>query len=507
MLTQRKFIKKIVLSTISLSLFLSGCAVGPNFHSPAAPKVKSYNAHQDPKKTVSTPGVGEAGNSQYFVSSNNISAMWWQVFCSPELNSLIDRGIKNSPNLAAAQAALRQAKENLAAGEGNLFFPAVDAAGSVQRQSLSVNNPATAGLIQPIYNVYNVGVNVSYTLDVFGGNRRQLEALAAQVDYQRFQLEATYLTLTTNIVTTAITAASYQAQIEATQKIIQEQQEQLTISQKQLHLGGISGTDLLTQQSQLAQVKASLPPLMKSFEQTRHALAVLIGSYPSDADLPKVELNDLLLPQRLPVTLPSTLVKQRPDVRASEALYHQASANVGVATANLFPQFPLSANYGWSAGTPSGLFHPNSLLWAMAAQVTQPLFHGGALQAQRKAAIAAYDQAAAQYRQTVLQAFQNVADTLLAIKDDALTLQAQSQAEFAARDTLNITRKQLRLGGVSYLNVLTAEKQYQQAKLARIQAQAARYTDTAALFQALGGGWWNRTENIEQAKKVEGKKK
>lgn len=474
------------------SSLLAGCMVGPNFHKPAAPDVVTYNANPLPAKTAQAPYRGTAGKPQYFVRGRNLPADWWTLYHSPALNELIIKGLANSPNLIAAQTALRQAQENLRAQIGNSLIPAFDATVGGQREGLS--GSAFGGEIpSSIFNLFNATVNVSYTLDVFGGARRQIEALQAQVDYQQFQVLATYLSLTSNIVTTAVTIASLEGQIDATRALIQEQEKQLAIIKKQYRLGGVANTNVLSQQTLVNQTRATLPPLQKSLSQSRHALAVLIGDYPNQ-QMPAFQLDNMTLPITIPVSLPSELVRQRPDVRASEALLHAASAQVGVATANLFPQFKLSGTYyGWESSVPSGLFSAANLAWGYGGSLTQPVFHGGALRAQRRAAIAAYEQAAAQYKQTVLQAFQNVADSLRALDTDARAFRDQRQAELAAYNNLRITKKQYQLGGVSYLSLLTAQQQYQQTRIARIQAQAARYTDTAALYQSLGGGWWNRT--------------
>lgn len=485
----------IVLALLCTTL--SGCMVGPNFRSPASPNVKRLTETSLPAKTVTTKGIGSAGKAQYFVTGKNISAEWWRLFRSRDINALIDMGIANNPNLTAAYAALRLAQENFNVQMGNSMLPAFNGQLGGQRQlfpGASLNNVATPS---SIFNLFNANVNVAYTLDIFGGARRQLEALAAQVDYQQFQLIAAYLTLTSNIVTTAVTIASLQAQIEATHSLIRAQEGQLTILRDQLRLGGVSAANVLTQQTLVAQTIATLPPLEKSLSINRHALAALIGTYP-DRAMPSIRLSSLHLPEKIPVSFPSSIVRQRPDVRASEALLHVASAQIGVATANLFPQFTLSGAYGWQAGTPSTLFATTTNFWNIGTQIAQPIFHGGALFAQRRAAIASFDQAYAQYKQTVLQAFQNVADSLKAIEFDARTFKAQRAAELAAYDSLALTQQQYRLGGVSYLSLLTAQQQYQQTIIARIQAQAARYTDTAALFQALGGGWWNKTWCIKE---------
>ncbi len=483
----RQHVSVFILVLLSTVLQTS-CKVGPNFQSPTPPKVKRLTETPLPKKTVGTRGAG--GQAQAFITNEDIPLLWWELYRSPEINQLIRKGLAHSPNLAAASAALRQAQENLKQQIGNSMFPSVDVTNLMETQRYS---GAQIGIPNEtaIFTIYYTSFNLSYTLDVFGGARRQIEALGAQVDYQQFQVIAAYLTLTANIVTTSVAIASYQAQIDATVDLIKAEQGILDILNNQYRLGGVSQENILTQQTLLEQSKATLPPLQKSLSQAKHTLAALVGTFP-DEPLPVIRLDRLKLPIELPVSLPSNLVRQRPDVRASEASLHQACANIGVATANLFPQFTLNANEGWLGTTFSGLYSAKNNVWSVAPQVMQPLFHAGALLAQRRAAIAAYQQAWAQYRQTVLQAFQNVADVLRGLEVDARTLQAQIRAEDAARASLNLTLKQYRLGGVSYINLLNAQQQYQQARINRIQAQAARYSDTAALFQALGGGWWHK---------------
>ncbi len=331
-------------------------------------------------------------------------------------------------------------------------------------------------------------------MDAFGGSRRQLEASQAQVDYQGYQLQAAYLTLTSNIVTAAIREASLRGQITATKEIIDAYQQQLDLVQKQFQLGGASKVDVLGQQTQVAQLRATLPPLERDLEQTRHLIAVLAGAFPSTPGMPSFELTTIQLPVELPVSLPSSLVRQRPDILAAEAQLHTASAQVGVATANLYPQITLNGSFGSQSNLLRDLLS-GPALWSIGAALLQPIFNGGQLNAERRAAIAAYDASAAQYRATVLQAFQSVADVLRAIEADARTLAEQAQAEAYANATLDLTQKQYRLGAVNYLTLLIAQRAYTQTRINLVQAQAARYADTAALFQALGGGWWNRPES------------
>lgn len=476
---------------LTMSMMLYACKVGPNFHSPVAPQTKQFIHGHTPTKTAASPLSGKSGKAQYFKQNQKISAQWWRIYHSKELNHLIDTGLRNSPNLAAAKAALLQAQANYAVQFGNLF-PAVAGSFTPQREKFSATEFGSSTAGSNVFNLYTANVTVAYTLDVFGGIRRQIEAAGAQIDYQRFELEAAFLTLSSSIVTTAITIASLNGQIEATKQLIKTQENTLSIVRQQRGLGGASQADVLLQETTLEQTKATLPPLQQARAQSLHALSALIGELPQEDTLPKFNLSRLSLPKDIPLSCPSSLVRQRPDIRAAEATLHAASAQIGVAIANLFPQITLNGNYGWQSNVLGALFHRKHTIWDIAAEVAQPIFNGGALIAKKHAAIAAYQQAAAQYKQTVIQAFQNVADTLRALEHDALLLKAQQAAEASARASLTMTTKQFRLGGVSYLALLTAQRTYQQALISRIQAQAARYTDTAALFQALGGGWWNR---------------
>jgi NodT family efflux transporter outer membrane factor (OMF) lipoprotein len=475
----------------ALSLMaLSACAVGPNFRPPPAPPVAGYTPEAKPAATVSTDIAG--GAPQKFDAGRDIPGEWWQVFRSRDLDALIAEALQSNPNLAAGQAALWQAKENLYAQTGSLL-PTADANASAERQQFSPAEFGSPGA-PSIFNLYQASVNVSYALDVFGGTRRQIEASAAQADYQRFELEATYLTLTSNVVTAYVQAASLRDQIAATRDIIKAETDQLDVVRHQFDVGAAARTDVLTQESEVATAQATLPTLQKQLEQQRHVLLALIGRFPSEALRDRITLASLRLPTNLPLSLPSQLVEQRPDIRAAEAQLHQASAQIGVAVANMLPKLNLTANYGTAALTTASLFTPATAVWALAASGTQPIFHGFTLLHQERAAKAAYDVAEAQYRNTVLAAFQNVADSLRALQLDAATLKAQRAALRAASDTLNLAQGQYRLGAITYVSLLNAQRSYQQNRLAVVQAQAARYADTAALFQALGGGWWNRSD-------------
>lgn len=473
---------------------LAGCAVGPDFHRPAAPAVSGYTAEP---LTPLPPQVGyTASEAQRFVEQQDIPAQWWTLFHSPQINSLVEQALKANPNVHAAEAALRVAMEEYQAQRG-IYLPAVQANASSSRQRNAVGTPApTLTSSEPLFNLYTAQVSVSYVLDFFGGNRRQIESSAAQAAYQRFELEATYLTLSANVVTAAIQEASLRAQIDATGEIVRIESEVLLRMRKQLELGSIAESDVLAQQSALAQAEATLPGLNKQLASQRTLLAALAGDFPDQEPAARFELAALQLPSDLPVSLPSRLVNQRPDIRAAEEQLHAASAQVGVALSNMLPQVTLSAGAGSSATSTAALFAAGNNFWSVAGGVAQPLFAGGSLLHHKRAADAALQQAAAQYQATVIAAFENVSDSLRAIQFDAATLEAQTRAERAATETFHIARQQVDLGSVSPLALLSAEQSYQQAHLARMQAVAARLRDTATLFQALGGGWWNRQDPL-----------
>jgi NodT family efflux transporter outer membrane factor (OMF) lipoprotein len=482
----------ISLMIACFAIELSGCMLGPDFHAPSPPKAKSYTPTPLPLKTQVSKQSGEAGRVQRFIMNKEIPAQWWYLFHSPQINQLVQTGLINSPTMAAAQAALQQANENLNAQIGSTLWPQVTAGLTGARQKLSGTSfgESSGNTQSNLFNLFNASVSVSYNLDLFGQLRRQVEGSRATVDYQQYELQAAHLTLTSNIVTTTFSITGLTEQIRATEAIIQEQTKTLHIVEKQFELGGVSRSDLLSQQALLAQTKATLPPLQQSVMQNKHALAVLIGKLPSEAQFDLPHFNKITLPHDLPIGLPSQLVQQRPDIKAAEALLHVASANIGVATANLFPSVTLTGGYGWQNTVLSSLINPSNTIWNGMTSVSQSIWNGGSLMAQKRAAIFAYDQAYAQYRQTVLQAFQNVADVLRALQHDAESLAYLQQQETSAKESWLLTKTQYEMGGNSYLNLLVAEKTYHQAMIARISAQTIRYQDTAALFQALGGGWW-----------------
>ncbi len=473
-----------------LAAALAGCAAGPEFRRPSPPAVSSYTGDARPAATAEAPVPG--GAAQSFLPGEEIPARWWELFHSEGLDRLIRQALADSPTLAAAEARLRVAEENRRAQAGALL-PRVDGNASVRRLKASGASFGQPQAVLSPFTLYDASVSVSYSLDLFGGTRREIEALQAAVDYQRFQLEAAWNTIASNLVATAVQEGDLRARIGATRDIAAAEERQLELVERQFRLGGASRQEVLAQQAQLAQTRAALPALEKQLAQARHRLALLAGKFPGDAgSLPEFDLDGMELPRELPVSIPSSLVRQRPDIRAAEELLHAASAQIGVATANLYPQITLTGNLGSEATRFQDLFGAGTSVWNLGAGLLQPIFRGGELTAKRRAAIAAYEQAEAQYRDTVLQAFGNVADVLRALETDAKTLQAQANAEAAAKASLDLARKQYELGALSYLALLNAERQHQQARIGLVQARAARYADTAALFQALGGGWWNR---------------
>jgi NodT family efflux transporter outer membrane factor (OMF) lipoprotein len=476
---------------ILMTGLLAGCVVGPDFTPPAAPQVTGYTPEPLGAQTVSAPTRG--GQSQHFVRDLDLPGQWWTLFHSKALNSLVDKALAANPDLQAAQAALRAARHNVHAQEGALA-PALDANGNGIRELPAIGGPPAPTEEGPTFNLFTGQLNVSYVPDVFGGTRRSIEALAAQADQQRFQLEATYLTLTSNLAGAAVQEASLRGQIDATLRIIKIETDVLTLLRRQRELGQVAEADVVQQEAALALVEQTLPPLRKQLAQQRDLLAALTGGFPGDRLSERFELATLRLPRNLPVSLPARLVEQRPDVRAAQANLHAASAQIGVAVANRLPNITITANLGSTALSVDQLFSPNTAFWSIAGGVTQPLFHGGTLLHRELSARATFDQAAAQYRSTVITAFQNVADALQAIKLDAVALQKAAAAERAAAKSLEITRRRLELGDINYLSLLNAQQTYQQALITLAQAEAARYADTVALFQGLGGGWWNRSD-------------
>jgi NodT family efflux transporter outer membrane factor (OMF) lipoprotein len=470
-------------------LTLSGCAVGPDFKKPAPPDVSGYT--QQPLATIGSVDA-PGGDAQRFDIGKDISGDWWTVFHSKPLNLLVDEALKNNSDLKAAQAALNSSRESVLAQRG-AFFPSVSAGISATREQ----DPS--GALAPVpsnnafeYSLFTPQLSVSYVPDVFGLNRRSVESLRAQEQAVRFQTTAVRTTLAANVVVGAIQQAALRAQIAATHELIDSGTKALEILQLQFSKGVASKLDLAAQESQLAQIKATLPPLRKQLAQQDHQLAALAGAFPSQNAVGAFDLADLQLPREVPVSLPAQLVAQRPDVLQAQANLHAASAQVGVAIASRLPQIELSANAGSTALAIDQVFHAGTGFWSVGLDLAAPIFQGGKLRHAERAAKATYAQAAAQYRSTVLTAFENVADVLTALQQDASALQSAATAVDAAQTTLDLSQRQWHAGYASYLAVLSAAQSYQQARIALIQAQANRFADTAALYLALGGGWWHQ---------------
>ena len=479
------------LLALAASALLASCAVGPNFKQPPAPIVNAYSSNAISTMNITTNVTG--GEAQHFVTGQDIAGDWWTLFHSKPLNDLIERSLKANPNLKAAQAALVVARENVKAQYG-AYYPSASASFSAARQKTAADIAPVPNDNQLYFNLYTPQVTVSYVPVVFGLNRRTVESLKAQEQQARFALVATDIALSANVVAAAIQEASLREQIAATHQLIAINTNMLQILRAQFGKGYSSRLDVAAQESQLAQTVATLPPLVKQLAQQRDLLAALSGSFPSEGPAEEFELSTLHLPEELPLSLPSKLIEQRPDVRQAEENWHAASAQVGIAVANRLPNFMLNADAGSMALQFGQIFSSGTGFWTLAGSVTQPIFEGGALLHRERAARAASVQAEQQYRAAVLTAFQNVADTLNALGQDDDALNAAAAARDAAKITLDLSHQQWQSGYAGYLALLNAEQAYNQAVITLIQAQANRFADTAALFQALGGGWWNRSD-------------
>jgi NodT family efflux transporter outer membrane factor (OMF) lipoprotein len=480
---------------------MTACAVGPDFKRPAAPAATDYGRASAQDSTAGVAGTAGAApgaeknagdGQQNFVVGMDIPNQWWTLFQSAKLDRLVEQTLKANPNVGAAQATLRQAHE-LYLAQRTSFFPSAQGGLGGDRSEFptsTLTSPTVAS--SSTYTLYTAQLTLSYAPDVFGATRRAVEMAKAEENGSRFQLEATYLTLSSNVVVTAVQEASLRGQITATERLLSLQHQLTQTVQHQRTLGTASDLEVLAQQAAEAQTAQTLPPLQKQLGQTRDALTALLGRLPSDEPEETFRFEDLTLPTDVPVTLPSKLIEQRPDVRQAEENMHAASAAAGVALANMLPQFAITADVGSSALTVGKLFTPYTGFWDLGASLTQTLFDAGALLHRHRAADAALDQAGAQYRAAVILACQNVADTLRALHADADALKAGADAERAAKTTFELVERQRALGTISWVAVLNAEQAYRQAELALVQAQANRFADTAGLFQALGGGWWNR---------------
>jgi NodT family efflux transporter outer membrane factor (OMF) lipoprotein len=457
------------------ALLLSGCAVGPNFHTPAPPKDTAYDRD-------TTPIAGQQ------FSPGAPRADWWRAFGSAQLDTLVDEALKANTDLAAANAALKVARESWRATHG-IMLPTVDASLGTSRNQSSQYLSPVLGTTTYTYGLQTAQVNVGYTLDVFGLNRRTVEQAHAQYDMQVWQTQAARVSLINNVAAAAFLEASLRAQLAAQDRTVAIARETLDILKHQQGAGQAAGADVLVQEAALAQAEAALPPLRRQQGQAEHLLAYLTGRSAANALPDRVDLAAVTLPADLPLSLPSELVRQRPDIRAAEANLHAASAAVGVAIANRLPQLTLSAGAGGQSGGWSDILSSANRFWSVGAGITQPIFAGGQLLHKQRAAKAAYEEADAQYRSAVLAAFQNVADTLTALRTDADALRADTVARDKAEAGFQVVKHQYEQGATAFTAVLVAETTLRQAEQTLVQAQAARLTDTAALFEALGGGW------------------
>lgn len=468
--------------SICAMLLLAGCATGPDFNSPAAPTATNYVS-----SLPLLPSATATGVVQRVVEGVPVESRWWQAFESPKLDTLIEQALAASPTLDAAEATLRQARHTYEARTGSTQYPQANAKLNGERKA--VNNTAMG---QPdgenTFNLYSASVNVRYDFDLFRGNRRALEALASQADYRRFQLEGARLTLAANVTATAIAQARLSAQIEVMERILKARTEQLALTRRRLELGAASEIDVSALQTQVEQTRAGIPVLRNGRDQASHLLAMLIGQTPSATNVPHFTLTDFKLPSELRLQVPSKLIRRRPDIRVSEALLHAASAEHGVAVSKLYPQISLSADVGSQALTMDKLFSAGSLIWSLGAQLAQPLFNRG-LRAEARAAEASFDAASAHYRETVLQAFRDVADVLRGLEHNAHSLKATTAAVISAQETLDLVRKRYALGAVNYSEVLTAQQVVESSLMDLCAAQAQRLIDTVTFYSSMGGGW------------------
>jgi NodT family efflux transporter outer membrane factor (OMF) lipoprotein len=477
----------IVAATLAMAL--SGCTVGPNFKPPNPPLATRYTAPDE--ASPSGLDAGSGAPTQAVVPGEKAAANWWTLFSSPELDRVVGQAITGNFTLQSAQARLAQAQEAIVAASSALY-PQVNLDANASREKITATAfglKPSAFPLPPNFNLFQLSPALSYPLDLFGGTRRQIEEQSALASMQRHQLDAAYLTLTGNTVSQAIQTAAIRAQLKAITQILAIDRQNLDLVRTERSAGTVPDSDVVTAESQLAADETLSPGLDQQLSATGHALAVLLGRVPADWSPPQFELASLSLPGELPLTLPSELVHQRPDILAAEAELHAASAQIGVATARLYPTITLSGTIGTAALDPGHLFDPGSLVWSIAAGLTQPVFDGGLRRAERRAALAAFKASVAEYQQTVLQAFGQIADILEALVHDAALLEAQQRALDTSSEAVRLQRANYAAGGSGILNLLDAQRQYQQALLGYTRAKAQRYQDTVQLLVAMGGSW------------------
>jgi NodT family efflux transporter outer membrane factor (OMF) lipoprotein len=475
---------RILVLGAAVALGLAGCAAGPDFERPMPPDTPRYTDRPLPQATSSAATLH--GREQRVGAAQETGAPWWHSLGSPRLNALVEQAFARSPTLEAASATLRQAQETHSALSGSTLYPRIDANIGAQRQRAS---PASLGQEGPAreFGLASASLGLRYQFDLAGGNRRSLEALAAKSEYRRHELQGAHVTLAANIVTAAIHQARIGAQLEATRALVRTQEEQLQLTGERVRLGNAAETDLLSLRSQLEQTRAGMPALHKQLQQQANLLAVLAGAPPGTGSPAAFELHEFTLPRDLPGVLPSELVRRRPDILGAEALLHAANAEYSVAIARLYPQVALSATLGSQALSASSLFGSGSAIWSLVGQLTQPLLDPG-LPAQKRAALAAFDAAAANYRKVVLESLRDVADALAAVEHDADALRALAAADAAAEGSLESVKQRHGLGAASYVDVVVADERLRQSRMNLISAQAQRLLDTANLHRAMGGG-------------------
>jgi NodT family efflux transporter outer membrane factor (OMF) lipoprotein len=475
-----------------LGMAVAGCTLGPDFE---VPKPLSVTRYTSPGETiVPGPDATKSVPTQAIALGERIAANWWTLFRSSDLNRLIKQAIAGNYTLESVRAKLEQARESVTVAASALYPQIGLSAGeSEQRQSA-----ATFGLtpevapLPPSFNLFQVGPTASYTPDLFGQTHRRIEQQVALAEYQSDQLDAAYLTLTGNTASRALQVAAVHSQLKAVDDILAIDRQNVELVRKQRQTGTVPDSDVIVAESQLASDETLKPGLEQQLSVAKHALAVLIGRAPGNWSPPDFDLAAFTLPHRLPVSIPSQLVHQRPDIQAAEAQLHAASAQIGIATAQLYPSITLSAGVTASSLNGSNLFSPSGLIWSVAAGLTQPIFDGGMREAERRAALAAFKESAADYQQTVLQAFGQVADILQALKHDTDLLVAQSRALSMASEAVRLQRINYGSGGSGIIGLLDAQRQYQQAQLGYVRAEAQRYQDTVQLLVAMGGGWWDQ---------------
>ncbi len=477
-----------------LGLGLAACAARPNWKAPASPAATAYRRGPQPRTTAVAGGI-----SQTFRTDGQIAADWYRLLGSDSLDRLVDQALTGSPTLAAAQARLEAAGHELDAASG-ARYPGVDIAAGASRNhangaQIGISNP----LFTNVFDLYTANVSVHYALDLAGRQTRAIEESAARVDYARDRLLGARLTLVDNVVIAALTIGAIDDEIAATRRIVATERNALEVARNRERLGAAQHIDVLRARSTLASTEASLPDLVKALTAARSRLAVLEGKTPQDFEAPAFSLADFTLPGQLPVSLPSSLVHQRPDILAAEANLHVASAAVGVATADLYPQITLSANFGQQGNAAGSMFDSPATVWSIGGSLLYPLFHGHELRNRRAAAVSRFDAAYADYRQAVLAAFAQVGNVLAALEQDARALRARDAALRSAHAGYTIVAVQYRAGAADYTDLLSSESAWQSALVAQLRARADRLQDTVALYQALGGGWWNAADQAHDS--------